>query len=783
LSSGVDFQIVEGGSLTLTKPIVSGNELHALYVARISQPAGTSFSSNYAHEIAPTSGNGLLNQRLFSTYTLYGPDSFYFSVEKILSFLPQLAAEINSDIQSVTVTGPNIQDVQTISNATLGQPSLFYPEQHLENIDATIRELLKFYNDLINLYEDLLSNLDGRVVGGLSGRFRFDGKIDNPPVSDFSNLTNDIDDFIKIGNSITVTSFTPISIQQTEIYSPMWKPNPFSRLFPTSRLVTTFITDPSSAANGAPIGSFSIKNADGQEENIKNLTSANLLVLTRPRQKFSALSSGSIIINANGDVNNKIPAFIPTQIVTVYNPDGSINVNEAEIDTITASGSNIFIALKDPTTGNPVVPSTLRGSLTANPPILGNSSTIDEVWVIGGDYLVAAETGQILNFSITPFPTNPLVANRLYDGNVTFINQSADPFRIPVLDGQILDDSQRFPDKVIFRISEMNLIDDEIKSYNYVGSATVLASLNAIQNTASIPSVVVGDTIRFVDGPNAGFETVIQSISGAVFTISPNFSTADSQSRVYTIVSASFIPLDDVLDDELAILESNVVLAPAPGANIGQINSELKTIDSIIRNLGLILTSGTGSAAASTLTDATQDFVDLGVTSNSFLYVPSGANLGLYTIVSFTNISLTINGIFASPGTTSYVLINPYSFLGSSEFEFANEFLQKTRAFFDETSSWRAAATFSGITDRIGAIQSRQNDINSFIQTIESILGQTDKLYDGRFAWIRERVDMKTGTLVQKTLLQQQRQETQTKLVENQLKLLVMNSLITQTQI
>jgi len=781
LNNGVDYQITEGGTITFTKPLTSGNEIHALYVSRINQPIGTAFSSNYAHEIAPTSGNGLMNQRLLSTYTLYGPDSFYFSIENFLSFLPQLADAISQDIVAVTVTGPNTEDVQTISNSTLGQPSLYYPEQHLENIDSTIRELLKFYNDLINLYEDLLSNIDGRVVGGLFGRFRFDGNINNNPVDSFADVKNDIDDLIKIGDSISVINFSPLDVQTTKIYAPMWKAQPLSRLYPTARVSTAFITNPSSVSNGVPISSFSIKNSDGNEENIKNITSADFMVLTNPRSKFNSIKSNSVVISMNGDATNKVPVFETTQKVTVFKPDGSIDVNEAEIGSITVVGTDTLITLKDPTTSSLIVPSVLRGSLTVVPPVLGSASTVDEIWLNSQDYSIDSETGQILNFKfLLLYPVNQLIDNKLYDSGIAFINQSTEPFKIPVLYGGILDDTQRFPDIVVFRVSEIDLINDEINSYNYTGSATVLPSLNTMQNTAAVPSVSIGSTIRFIEGPNSGLETVVQSISGASFIVNPNFYASDSQSRIYTIVSSSFALIDDILNDELGILNSNTIQGPLSGAVIGRLDSELLTINNIILNFGINLTSGTGTVTPTVLTDTTKDFVDLGITSTSLLYISSDASIGLYTIASFTNTTITINGSFAIPGSVTYVLINPYSFLGTSEFDFANEFIQKTRAFYNNTNLWKNSPTFSGISARISTIQARLVDLNNFIGTMAGILGQTDNLYDGRFAWIKQRVDMKTGTLVRKVLAQQQRQEARSKLIQNQLKLLVMNSLINQ---
>ena len=246
LQKNVDYTLADGGVITLKTNIVFGDVLKALYVAKDMQPEGTLFQFNYATYITPNTDNGLLGQQLSTTYDLYAPDTFFYSVETVTSMIPDLQQQIQAN--GASPSGPNISDQGTgVQNKNSGNPSPWYAAQHYQNMDVVASKLLKFYNDLINNYEDLLSLIDGRIVGGSSGRFRFDGNFDNPQRDNYADVTNDIDDQVFL-----------YSIGPNSVYGYMYESNSISRLFPSSSICDAAIKYPNVTPSNGDILVISI---------------------------------------------------------------------------------------------------------------------------------------------------------------------------------------------------------------------------------------------------------------------------------------------------------------------------------------------------------------------------------------------------------------------------------------------------------------------------------------------------------------------------------------------
>ena len=66
--------------------------------------------------------------------------------------MPEVQDMLLQSAQSSS-SGPNTKSATGQSNKDYGRSSLYYDEQHENNIDIVMARLLKFYNDLINLYD------------------------------------------------------------------------------------------------------------------------------------------------------------------------------------------------------------------------------------------------------------------------------------------------------------------------------------------------------------------------------------------------------------------------------------------------------------------------------------------------------------------------------------------------------------------------------------------------------------------------------------------------------
>ncbi len=758
LRKDIDYSVSEGGSIQLNLQVGFGDSLDVLYVARKEQPVGTIFTFNYAHEIAPDSNNSLLGKKLLSTYNLYSPDSFYFRVESVQTFAPELAQDIVSSLSS-GASGPNILSATSTAPKDYGNPSLFFNEQHIGNIDVVSSRLLKFYNDEINIYEDILANFDGRTVGGTSGRLRFDGKTNNSPRTLYSEVTNDIDDQIKIYDKIELTGF--FTFTSVPVFAPIWQPGPLSRFFPTSAVLAAALNGSISTADyGKTLGSIGIP----------NITSANTFTSTRAVSKFTKVNTTGTVfeILLNGSSDNLVPKFAATQEVRVYSSDGVPDILGTVV-SVTGSGPyNVTLS----------VPTFLKsGSLASD---VSSSIPINHFYVPNRDIGLKSDNGQLVNIFTGSLLQVPVAGNEIIDTPITFTSINTTPNRFPALDGSISVDSGRPSIPQLTYMSESELYDKELLILSGLGSAKVAGDFVTITNATV--SAAVGQQIIFTTGLNAGFiKNVITVISPTSFTIAPPFPSPDAIGNSFYIVPPG-TSLSTILTQELGILNNNSFFAPISPALIGSLDSQTKSAGSLIQNFGSISVSGMGSVTSLVLTDSGHNFVTNNppVTNKDFVYITSGSNHGLYKIASVTATTITIDPAFPysnfpSPGSVSYSIIKLWDFVSIKGPGFASEFIRNTISFNNSTQTWASSITESGKSARITSINTRKADITRFVNQVQSLLGSSDNLYDSRFLWITQRIDRKSGTLTRKTQATNIRLEATQNLITNQKKLLTIS--------
>lgn len=756
LVRGVDYSLDEGGTIKLDEPIGFGDSLVALYVARSFQPAGTVLELNYAHAVAPGAGNGLQGQRLVATYNLYAPDTFFYRIETVVSFIPEVQDLLRQSAQSGGVSGPNTRDAVGQSNKDFGVPGPYFDEQHEHNLDVVMARLLKLYNDLINDYEDILSDLDGRIVGGRSGRFRFDGEFDNPPRTSYSEITNDIDDRIKLYDRIVLTGFFTFST--VPVYGTMADPNSLSRIFPTSVTRRAALNDQVNPSDfGETMGSL----------DLGNIRSVGTMRSAQAGQPFTSVSGTTYAIPQNGEEDLLVPPFDSGQDVGVYSEDGVLDAT----GTVSSAGPT-SVVLSFSTTLR-------RGSILQD--VSSTSNPNNHFYTPGRDLAVDPENGQIINITVAPGTLQEqVVGDEVVEARVSFGNSDIQPRRVPVLDGLELDDSGYPPSPRLRRLSESALLADELDALGRLGTAKVDATLVRCFDATILVSAL--DVVQFLNGPNAGqSRTVATILSPSEFTVSPALPAQDLVGSDFLITSVDPV-LTDVLADEVGVLSTNSAGPVVPPSLIAPIDSELKAVTSAIGEFGPQIGSGTGTVTApGTLTDGSANFTLLGVNNQTLVHVPSGADRGLYRVVSATATVLSVDTSFPYAGfpvsgSAPYVLIQPESFFSPAQFGFASKFLRETLAFLNVTLAWQSAPTESGKVARTAAIVSRQSQITGYLTDLPSIL-RDDNLYEMRYLWIQQRTDRKDGNLVRQKQAEQRRQESLEKLLADQKKLLIAEAL------
>lgn len=829
LAAGVDYAVTAGGVVTLRDPAVFGDELVAFYVAQAPLPAGTAVSFNYSHAVAPSQQNGLVGQRLVSDYVLYAPDTFFYRVETVLSFVPEVQDLLRSGAQSSGSSGPSTQSATGMASKDMGRPSLYYEEQHQGNLDAVTVRLLKFYNDLINLYEDFLSGLDGRVVGGSSGRFRFDGVLSNPPRASYAAVTNDIDDLVTLYYRKRLAGF--FFYQNVPVYGKMGFPNAVSRLFPTALTRSAALSDQvTSADRGESVGSLDLERV----QSVGTMTSA------RSNQFFTSVAGSSYSVEQNGQDDLLVPPFAAGQSVDVYAEDGSPNVSGT---VLSVSGDGPFsVELNVPT-------SLRRGSILRN--VSAIPATPDagsnHFYQPGRDLGVDAENGQILNVTVGP-PFLPdlggsqarVWGSEIVDARVSFGNGDLSAKRIPALYGETLDDDGRVPAPRLRRESESSLLEDELTCIvgggvgvgtSAVGAARVeadgitltnvsvpfalgdaivftsgpnsglrryvatvvgpssltvdaaldedpvsepLASLSVVLSTISVPP---SSFVRFLDGPNAGGVYPVPSSGPGFFRVA-QLAAVDPGSNLE--VSVSGLILTDVLSREIGVLLTNAASAPVSPALVGRVASELSSLVAAVQYSGPVLVSGVGTSSGSAVSDPSVNFILSRVTAGSLVYV-SGSGLGLYRVASVASHSLALDVAFPfAPvpvtGPVSYQVIRPESFLRPAQWGAVSQAIRESYAFYVATVVWSTSVSPAGAPARQAAIAARRAQIAAALAAFDKVLVD-GKLYETRYLWINQRVDRQDGNLVQQSQAAARRVKNLAKMLADQVKLLVADSI------
>lgn len=563
LSQPSGFQITDAGSVTFTTALQDDEAWSILYTGYTIAQAGQSLRASYTFQIIPTETNGLLGSTLVADYTTYVPDTFFWRVETFTQFRGELAAQYVLDAQaSIPSGGPTLSNLSSPELHEQGRESLFFQEKHLANEDIVARATLKFYNDAINYLEDVLQDMDGRVIGDRDGRFLFDGLIDNPDRTTFASVTNQIDDRFKISPAPYAVSFPPFSVTSIGTYQAVYLPAKASRFFSTQRRRYNVTVGPAGLEDGD-----SILDTKSKELTVvsKVQRRSPWAMMVRPA---SAADTTIYVDFVAGDEDLLRTAFVATMKVRI-----------ADTSTVYTASLTILSVASGPTpqTITFTTPVGVSVPIGATVYLSTSDATYRKFYRVGTDVGVDAKDGQLTH--ISPFPpldgSVPAIDPALYvqnpaAGEVLDLTAQLNPLnvapdRFPALDGLTTDDDgdRQLPLLNPSLDSEAPNLNGTTLGHLGIEQSIILPATGTLRLATTAPYLDTGsldgtgtiltasavfpatvkpyDLVRILTGANAlsSYRRIL-TVVGNVITVTPAFTT-DAGFSFTVAASASLV--------------------------------------------------------------------------------------------------------------------------------------------------------------------------------------------------------------------------------------------------
>jgi len=618
------------GQVTFESPLSPKQSWNIIYTGYNTIEEGRRLRATYTSIITPDDSNGLLGQGVLMDYSLASPDTFYYRVVKMTDYQAELVADYTKEAKnSVPSSGPMLSNVGATQLQDQGSPSVYYPEGDYANQDFVGRIVLKWYNDAVNLLEDVLQNMDGRIVGSQDGRIRFDGNADNPkrPTNptlplDWSTVTNQIDDLIKVSDSPYSISFAFPNFSMTALgtYLHAYEASTWSRFYPTWRRRYGVVAP--GVETGDPVMDTGSKGITG----VYNLrTRLAWAVTTYP----TAAGAASLTVdNAQGSADNVRPPFKVGMEIVVQARDGTILIAESDhVSVVGVAATSLTLSGTLPTAA--AVGTTVYRS-TQCPFGAGTADAI-ATYLAGRDFAFNGETGQILY--VKPFPpfdgsltppvpaelqAKPLPAGATLSCEVTLNNQLTAPEKIPALYGGTTDDDGEILFPVLspspgcelgagYLGNDPNYVQDvrDVTTSEVTRTGSLDVTRTIITVTAPLPvTPKVYDLVRILDGLNgpSDFYEVV-SATPTTITVGLPFLHADTGFTVEVVAPSSLvtgsgtITLTDTLTDLAATFQTAGVqpghtLVITTGASAGRRLQVTQVVSQTVLRFSTAATNG-----------------------------------------------------------------------------------------------------------------------------------------------------------------------------------------------
>ena len=132
------------------------------------------YSAQMKVRVLPTTENGYLGRTLVASYSFAAPDSFYMQVAPLQEYLADVAQIALGRVQGQAASGgPSLFSPGSTTLSKQGAFGVRGQVQDLRDQDRAARVFLSFYNEIIVDFEQVIENIDGRIIGDRDGKFRF----------------------------------------------------------------------------------------------------------------------------------------------------------------------------------------------------------------------------------------------------------------------------------------------------------------------------------------------------------------------------------------------------------------------------------------------------------------------------------------------------------------------------------------------------------------------------------------------------------------------------------
>jgi hypothetical protein len=758
LASPADFKIDDSGKIDFTNSLASGESLNILYTKhRVVGPGY--LQASYTSTIVPTQDNGLLNQILVDSLTTYIPDSFYIRVETMTNFRGQLAQQYKADASSsAPSSGPRVDNASQPQLFEQGNKSVYFDEGEYANEDIVARATLLLYNNAINALEQVLRDMDGRVVGDADGLFKFDGSTGNP-ASSILSANNQIDDIVSMAFGDTIRAY---------------QAGTHSRFYPTTAEVSQVILQ--GTKTGDPIMNFGVKPIIGSGPTFSKRFPRCLIM------KDANVGDTTLTVDSTSGTSDPPlrVQFVSGMAVTIASPSavyldpvtiGAVGPNTIEVPALTAlipAGATVYLSVTD---------------LTYPP----------KSYRVGIDVALDTTNGYLIYLSPIPVIGQAPIGGDILQGSVVFANLITSPKKFPALYGQTLDDNgdQEYP-----------LVNPSFQCESGTGFSGYLdLELNYVQSWASLHAPYINsgvlNLVRTILTPNPFPSFLIQPGDLVqISELSSNYYLIDSVGADYIIVNQPF-PGSGLGPFQFKITASDNVVGltnTATTTGVTLVDSSATFISSGVKP-GYTVVASQGSTyqrrqviSVLSETELTLDFA-FGSDLSGINTYRICRSLNTFGGVELQSIVSSTSGIVQDEiaGFNTF-LANALSVTPQSLAD-VQDLLNNANTFATDTSSWSTLlapidvvpdylAFVQGLTistqvqDRFTKVTARQSQVSDALIKITGVLASVDRLYDYRYTWIDTRINLETGVIVKEQRAITNRIKAQQDILNSMLKLL-----------
>ena len=782
-SEGLDIStrvVTNGNTLTFKDDVGHNSTLLAFETTHVPDLKEFQFTGN--HQISPDKVNRIYNQRLLGYYKVHTPDSF--------SFRTYTASSFSSNIPVLSSGG-------RISGK--GNPSYMYQLASLELADVVLSQFVNYFNDFANYYESLRENFAGLPVGGGSYKFRYNGDLNHTKRDEYWQVLNDIDD------EIYIRTKTFLFLRSRRIYSLMNDYHRFSRLFSTHSDVLVKLND-QTRNDGSVVGSVGLTDITGYTSIsvepsrgfVKERTDFNsfLIINGDPNKQVSSLVVGQSITFYSGDQVSRgtltivslspVAGFESTgltncvvsggeSIPLLYNqgyfigPIDSYKYTSFHIDSqsgdIITEGETSFlsIVLQEAIPPNSCVRLGVsymaQNTMPNDIPVLTGGEYKDDGSLNRVDSLHQNEYSYLLKERVlynggfqNRFSQASVTADNAFVSSMAFLNVGSE---ISFLQGP--NKGKRAIIKTVlgggsFEVTEHTLNVDAVSRYIFNSKndkidGVVALAANTIRCSLDIP---LGTVVYFSSGPNADIHATVMVKRGNSYTLNRSLNSSDSTPRSLMRVGPGY-DFDDLYEDYSSVYFNQTAVNATSMNKYGVNDSTWKLFIGLSQSMGPKVTDVTLACNGN---KATLDSSSM-LPENSFIYVGSGPNQGLYWVESQDSnvITVQVSGDFhpfPQPISVSATAYQLYSFFDQSLVAVLSRIWYESFSFWGRTEIYFASIDPTQSVDRASVVRGRIDEVSGYWDAIRECLATTSNLYDVRKTWVIQRTDKVSGIAMKK---------------------------------